>query len=180
MATRLTSVCLLFLLCIACKNRLERHGELFAEVMKTPGGLFRGLNLGDSPDVVQQEETGTPTEQNENSITYEMSIGGTGTCKITYNFENNGLYEILVEAGFEKSRDGLDLLAGFREYFNEKYGPYTEERGSLVWEIKSKGPENGIILEMTDESEFSDFGLWSLAIYKPAAQSKRTDSLMVN
>ena len=34
----------------ACKGRLEKHGEAFAELIKNDEGVFRGLNIGDSQD----------------------------------------------------------------------------------------------------------------------------------
>jgi hypothetical protein len=180
MKLRLMPVFVLLVLVGSCKNRLEKHGELFSDLMKSPDGLFRGIHMGDSPDLVQQTETGSITSIDSTAISYEVHVGGSGTCTITYGFENQGVYEIITEATFEHTKDGLDLLTGFREYFNELYGPYEKERGNLVWKVKGKGPDSGTILEMTDESEFTDFGLWSLSIYKPGSAAIEAEGLMIN
>lgn len=181
MPLRTGFLCLLLLMAGSCKNRLQKHGELFSDLMKSSDGIFRGLHLGDSPDIVQQAETITPTEEDNASLMYEMQLGGSGTCKIIYGFENKHLFEILAEASFENQKDGLEMLYGFRDYFNEKYGPYEKERGNLVWKVKGNGEDAGAILEMTDESEFSYLGLWSLSIYKPLISNEvAADSLIIN
>jgi len=163
----------------ACKNHLEKHGELFTELMKSPDGVFRGVHLGDSQDAVQQAETLTPVETSPDALTYETNLGNSGDCKIIYGFENGKLFEIQVESNFENPNEGLQMLQGFRDYFNEQYGPYEKERGNLVWKMKSPGPDMGGILEMTDETEFGDFGMWSLSIYRPGTISPGNDSLSI-
>jgi len=149
----------------ACKGRLEKHGEAFAELIKNDEGIFRGLNIGDSQDAVQDAEGMAPTESDANLLTYEGKTGETGNYNIKYGFESGKLYEILVEADFDKVEEGQKMLVGFRDYFNEKYGPYEKEGGYLVWNIANGTNNQPVTIEMVDESEFADFKQWSLSIY---------------
>ncbi len=149
----------------ACKGRLEKHGEAFAELIKNDEGVFRGLNIGDSQDKVQEAEGIAPSESGDKLLSYEGKTGETGNYNIKYGFESDKLYEILVEAEFDKLEEGQKMLVGFREYFNEKYGPYEKEGGYLVWNIANAGSNQPVTIEMVDESEFADFKQWSLSIY---------------
>lgn len=179
MIRRIALVATALLLISGCKNRLEKHGELFAGLMKNPDGLFRGVHIGDSSDRVQQEEGTAPSENTEGVLTYELSIGESGTCTIRYGFENDRLYEIIVDASFEEREEGLKLLTGFRDYLNSVYGPYEKERGTLVWNVLIPGPDQGSTFEMVDESEYSDFGQWSLVIYRHPAGAPVSNSFSI-
>jgi hypothetical protein len=148
-----------------CKGRLEKHGEAFAELIKNDEGIFRGINIGDSQDAVQDIEGIAPIETDENLLSYEGKTGETGNYNIKYGFESGKLYEILVSADFDKLEEGQKMLVGFREYFNEKYGPYEKEGGYLVWNIANGSNNQPVTIEMVDESEYADFKQWSLSIY---------------
>lgn len=162
----------------SCSGQLEKHGELFAEFMKNDDGVFRGVNIGDNMNQVENTEGSAPSDESNNSMrSYEGSIGESGSYVVRYGFENGKVYEILVESSFDENKEGLLLITGFRGFFNEKYGDFEKEAGYLVWKTKSAEHSPNCVIEMVDENEFADFGQFSLSIYREPNTSQK-DSLI--
>jgi len=155
----------LVLIFSGCRGKIYTYGESFAELMKNDDGLFRGVNIGDSPEEIQQSEGSGPAESSDDLITYNGPIGDLGTYTIRYGFENGRLFEILVDATFDERQEGQKMLLGFRDYFNDTFGPFQKESGFLVWRTKPGAKNQDVRIEMVDESEFADFGNWSLSMY---------------
>jgi len=153
----------LFLL-FACGGKLQMHGELFSQLMITEKGLFRGVQLGEARSKILLAEQEAPVEEDELFLKYSGNLGETGIWNIRYGFEEDQLYDILVDAEFADTSEGLQLLRGFRSYFNDRYGLYIKEGGYLVW--KGNPDDNAdSVIEMIDESELVDFGQFSLSFY---------------
>lgn len=148
----------------SCSDNLSKYGDLFAQFMLTEEGLFRGLELGYSYDKVSQIEEIAPEKSDSDFMLFSGVIGKSGVYSIRYGFEEAKLFEILVDAEFSDIEEGLKLLKGFRDYFNDRYGLYIKDGGYLVWKGNSKDNPDSVI-EMTDESEFSDFGQLFLSFY---------------
>ena len=158
----------------SCSGQLEKHGELFAEFMKNDDGVFRGVNIGDDMTQVENAEGTAPSDDsNTNLRSYEGSIGESGTYVVRYGFENEKVFEILVESSFDENKEGLKMISGFRDFFNEKYGDFEKEAGYLVWKTKSTEHSPNCVIEMVDESEFADFGQFSLSIYREPLASQK-------
>ena len=158
----------------SCSGQLEKHGELFAEFMKNDDGVFRGVNIGDDMTQVENAEgTATSDDSNTNLRSYDGSIGESGTYVVRYGFENGKVFEILVESSFDENKEGLKMISGFRDFFNEKYGDFEKEAGYLVWKTKSTEHSPNCVIEMVDESEFADFGQFSLSIYREPLASQK-------
>jgi hypothetical protein len=177
MAALKFSIFVLAIFLVSCTGQLEKHGELFAEFMKNEDGVFRGVNIGDSVDQVESAEGTAPLESSKNLHSYEGTIGESGNYVVRYGFENGKVYEILVESSFDENKEGLKMISGFRDFFNEKYGDFEKEAGYLVWKTKSTEHSPNCVIEMVDESEFADFGQFSLSIYREPNTTQK-DSLI--
>jgi hypothetical protein len=177
MAALKFSIFVLAIFLVSCAGQLEKHGELFAEFMKNEDGVFRGVNIGDSVDQVESAEGTAPLESSKNLHSYEGTIGESGNYVVRYGFENGKVYEILVESSFDENKEGLKMISGFRDFFNEKYGDFEKEAGYLVWKTKSTEHSPNCVIEMVDESEFADFGQFSLSIYREP-NTPQKDSLI--
>lgn len=177
MATLKFSVFVLTVFLVSCSGQLDKHGELFAEFMKNEDGVFRGVNIGDSVNQVESEEGTAPIESSKNLHSYEGTIGESGNYAVRYGFENGKVFEILVECSFDENQEGVKLLNGFRDFFIEKYGAFDKDAGYLVWKTKSSADTPVCIIEMIDESEFADFGQFSLSIYRERLSTQQ-DSLV--
>jgi hypothetical protein len=177
MAALKFSIFVLAIFLVSCNGQLEKHGELFAEFMKNEDGVFRGVNIGDSVDQVESAEGTAPLESSKNLHSYEGTIGESGNYVVRYGFENGKVYEILVESSFDENKEGLKMISGFRDFFIEKYGDFEKEAGYLVWKTKSTEHSPNCVIEMVDESEFADFGQFSLSIYREP-NTPQKDSLI--
>jgi hypothetical protein len=166
---------LLLLLIWSCKGNLEKYGEDFATLMRSPHGLFRDCELGDSPDRVRQNEGTAPAASSDNSLSYEGRLNETADYLIQYGFENQKLYEILVEVNFQNPAEGTTLLKGCRDFFNARYGNYSSGNGYMVWAAHSGGAKARI--EMVDENQLSDFGQFSLNFYKENPETGENPNL---
>ena len=168
MRSPIFSSVIIILFLAACQGRLSKYGEEFAELMQENDGLFRGVNIGDTREQVVQAEGGEGAENTDQQLVYEGPVGEAGTYTIRYTFENDHLFEILVEASFEQTENGRKMLLGFRNYFNDQYGPYGKEAGYLVWKTPAGAVNQDVTIEMTDESEYTELKQWSLSIYHQA------------
>jgi hypothetical protein len=158
------SIFLFMLLLASCGGKLQKHGELFSELMITEKGLFRGVQLGEERSKIIASEQEAPVEEGDEFLKYSGKLGESGIWNIRYGFEENLLYDILIDAEFADTSEGLQLLRGFRSYFNDRYGLYIKEGGYLVW--KGNPDDNAdSVIEMIDESELVDFGQFSLSFY---------------
>jgi hypothetical protein len=156
---------LLLLLSVgACKRSLEKYGEDFASIMKNDDGLFRGVNIGDTQDQVQQTERAAPASFTENVLTYEGQINETSEYAIRYGFENGSLFEIIVDATFEDTDDGVKVIKGFKEFFTERYGMFKLGSGFCVWDVKTNVAD--VHIELVDDGEYASFGQFSLNFHK--------------
>lgn len=165
MRTRFLIPCLLLIVTVgACKRNLEKHGEDFASLMKNDDGLFRGVNIGDTQDQVQQAEREAPSSFTENVLTYEGQINESSDFAIRYGFENGKLYEIIVDATFEETEQGVKVINGFKNFFTERYGPYILGNGFCVWDIKTNS--SNVHIELVDDTEYDSFGQFSLNFHK--------------
>lgn len=165
MPTRFLISCLLLIVTVsACKRNLEKYGEDFASLMKNDDGLFRGVNIGDTQDQVQQTERDAPASFTDNVLTYEGQINETSDYAIRYGFENGSLYEIIVDATFEETDQGVKVIKGFKEYFTEHYGVFILGNGFCVWDVKTNVAN--VHIELVDDSEYDSFGQFSLNFHK--------------
>ncbi len=175
MRKRILIPCLLLIVTVsACKRSLEKHGEDFASLMKNDDGLFRGVNIGDTQDQVQQAEREAPSSFTENVLTYEGQINEASDYSIRYGFENGSLYEIIVDATFEETDQGVKVIHGFKSYFTERYGAFILGNGFCVWDVKTSTAN--VHIELVDDSEYDSFGQFSLNFHKqndPAIQSSK-------
>ena len=169
MPSKIFPICFFVLIAFsACQSRITKYGEEFSQLMMEDDGVFRGINIGDTKDQVMQTEVKSPSQSTESQLIYEGLIGENDEYTIKYGFENNRLFEILVEVSFSETADGQKMLNGFRAYFDEKYGPFNKEGGYLVWKTPDGPVNKDVTIEMTDESEFQDFKNWTLSIYHQA------------
>jgi hypothetical protein len=166
----LTAFFISMLLLVSCRGNLQKHGELFAEIMITEKGLFRGVQLGEERNKILTAEQEPPAEEGASFLKYSGTVGESGSWNIRYGFEDDLLYDILFDAEFADTSEGMGLLRGFKSYFNDRYGLYIKEGGYLVWKGNPQDNSDSVI-EMTDESEFGVFGQFSLSFYPQPTKS---------
>jgi hypothetical protein len=151
-------------LAASCKNSLDRYGEEFHSLMRYDEGLFRGANIGDSQIKVRDNEGLAPSTFSENTLTFEGGINAHAKYIVNYGFEEDRLFEISTEVKTDSSGNSASLNQAFVQYYTNQFGAPVSDRGFLVWSI----PMNNEIvqIEMSDEGEAEETGIWTLNIYK--------------
>jgi hypothetical protein len=99
------------------------------------GGDFRGSNMGDLPVEVMENEGSRAVYTMPDELVYRINSEKKDSTwyEISYNFNEQGLYNIDLEV-VAKSRDLLSkVLDDFVIYYTSKYGPATNDQGVLLW-----------------------------------------------
>jgi hypothetical protein len=148
----------------SCKNSLDRYGEDFHSFMRYDEGLFRGANIGDNQEKVRSNEGLAPSTFDENTLTFTGGINAHARYTVNYGFEEDKLFEISTEVKTDSTGNSANLNRAFVQYYTNQFGTPASDRGFLVWTI----PMNNEIvqIEMSDEGEAEETGIWSLYIYK--------------
>jgi hypothetical protein len=148
----------------SCKNSLDRYGEDFHSFMRYDEGLFRGANIGDNQEKVRSNEGLAPSSFDENTLTFAGGINAHAKYTVNYGFEEDKLFEISAEVKTDSVGNSTGLNQAFVQYYTNQFGAPVSDRGFLVWTI----PMNNEIvqIEMSDEGEAEETGIWTLNIYK--------------
>lgn len=131
---------------LACQ---ENNNSNAAEdiVRADQGGDFRGVNIGDERDVVMSMENAETVHSMPDELIYRVYPNGTDSAwyDITYNFDNQGLYDISLDV-FPKDSSGMQSLKqNFINYYKERYGECKQSNGFCAWRALTS---NGHIVDI--------------------------------
>lgn len=139
-------------------------------ILGSNDGVFRGVNLGDSIVTVWRKETLKPIETDSGYLYYEYLLLDTiGSYNITYNFDEQGLYEIQSYIFINDAANTEMVLNGLKKHFDKYYASTQADMGFNAWSVKSD-KVGAVKINLSDES--NDFtienapGKLSLWIYK--------------
>jgi hypothetical protein len=108
------------------------------EIMKiTERGDFRGVEMGDWPADVLDKEGRDFIYSMPDELTYRIPLEEKDSTwyEITYNFSEDGLYDIVLEI-FPKNSAQLDSLAtDFSAFYSSKYGQPESESNYHEWKF---------------------------------------------
>jgi hypothetical protein len=92
------------------------------------GGDFRGVNIGDERQVVLEKEGAHTVYSMPDELVYRIPSKSKDSTwyEISYNFNDDGLYNINLEI-YSKESKQLELLkSDFEQYYLAKYGGSTQ------------------------------------------------------
>jgi hypothetical protein len=139
-------VCCAIVLC-ACSD----HGSDTAssKILRTEqGGDFRGVHIGDQPELVKSKENARSVYSMPDELVYRMNPTGEDSTwyEISYNFNKDGLYNINLEV-FPTNEDVKKSIHDeFMSYYISKYGECKYFEGYCQWRALS---ENGHVVSIT-------------------------------
>jgi hypothetical protein len=136
------------------KQNLSAYGKVVSSVLLKGQGTFRGFNLGDALDSVQNKEQQKPIEKDENFLYYEYLIDSSSSFNITYNFDEQGLSEIQSDIFLMENKSNEEIVNSFRDYFSAYFGEGESQKGFWVWTVQSQ-KYGTVRINLSDES--SDF-----------------------
>lgn len=120
-------------------EKILRHSE---------GGDFRGVNIGDDRESVQRTENGASVYMMPDELVYRIDPSGADSTwyEISYNFNQQGLYDINMEI-YPKDDSGFRVLKNeFASYYLARYGECKYFNGYCQWRAMT---DNGHIVSIT-------------------------------
>jgi hypothetical protein len=128
------------------QNSQEVNAELILK--NAQEGDFRGVNIGDKPEDVRSTEDAETVYSMPDELVYRIPPNSKDSTwyEISYNFNQQGLYDINLEI-YPKDERGMDALKkNFVDHYIEKYGECTMQNGYCSWRAMT---ENGHIVSIT-------------------------------
>ena len=138
------TVCLVLL---ACRN--NANGNEAEEIVRADrGGDFRGVRIGDQREVVLKTETAQTVYNMPDELIYRAYPDGKDSTwyEITYNFNNQGLYDISLDVFPTTSSRMQTMKQNFVAYYKERYGECKQTNGFCTWRAMT---DNGHIVDIT-------------------------------
>jgi hypothetical protein len=141
---------------LSCNNSPDKKQgasapEQYTEQILQPnkGGDFRGVSIGDQPTNVLQSEGRETVYSMPDELVYRIPISQKDSTfyEVSYNFNQQGLYDINLEIFAPDHRVLQTLADEFREHYRKKYGPESSgQHRTMGWRVMTS---NGSIVSIT-------------------------------
>jgi hypothetical protein len=141
---------------LSCRNNTQspntpaRSSASSEQILQSSkGGDFRGVSIGDQPQSVIQAEGRETVYSMPDELVYRIPINQHDSTyyEVSYNFNQQGLYDINLEI-FAPNEVVLQTLAAeFRDHYRKKYGAETSDQHRVMgWRVMTS---NGSIVGIT-------------------------------
>lgn len=137
---------------------------LLDEIVRSPDGVFRGLNLNASPEDIKTLENVSPSEEAEEHIYYEFKADSTTNYSIDYTFSQDSLEEISVQINTNDLELGSYLFCDLKDYYANKLPNPREDKGQVVYNCFA-GQRKPFVISLSDNSSPTK-GIINMVIYK--------------
>lgn len=169
------SLAFLVLLAVACGDRKKEtavakprifpgYHLLLDEIIRSPKGVFRGIDLNTSPETIKSMETETPAEDSEGHIYYEYKADSLTDYSIDYTFSKDSLEEINVQINTNDLDLSSYLFCDLKDYYANKLPNPKEDKGYVVYNC-FEGQRKPFVVSLSDNSSPSK-GIINMVIYK--------------
>jgi hypothetical protein len=167
--------CSLFILVFtACKEEkkeppqkrrvFEGYHVLLDEIVRTPHGLLRGIDLNEPSDSIKITEKVPPVEANEDHLYYEFTADSLTDYSIDYQLRNDSLEEISVQINTNDLELSSYLFCDLKDYYAAKLPNPREDKGYVVYNC-FEGQRKPFVVSLSDNSTPSK-GIINMLIYK--------------
>ena len=117
----------------------EKDNIYFSQIIKTNKGIIRGVNLNDKKKQIKKKERKRAIITETNAILeYEYLLKEKGTYVVTYQFDQQGCYEIDVDIYLASADFINEAQKTLDAFFRDKYGIPTQGDSLLIWKNKEK------------------------------------------
>lgn len=141
--------------CFACGSEPENKSSADEILRASEPGDFRGVNMGDKPGDVLRKEGKDYVYSLPDELTYRIPLSRQDSTwyEITYNFSEDGLYDISLEIFPRSDSQRTRLTADFSKLYIERYGQPLIDGHYSEWKVMTA--KNGRIVKiiMTDSLE---------------------------
>lgn len=118
--------------------------------------LFRGSNIGDSPDHVRNSEKSRIVEDSDTLLHYQSTYtfeSGLSDVEVYYTFDEFGLFEIQVDFYPRNEEAPSKLMAQLENYMTTRFGDPKELGTAKRWTTNST---TNSLVEITLSNESAD------------------------
>lgn len=139
------SIPICFVLLSSCQE--NNPVDTTKEILRSDkGGDFRGVHIGDDPTKVIRTENASSVYSMPDELVYRMQPDDDSTWyEISYNFNDQGLYNINMEI-YPVNDDKFNVLRKeFIEYYDSRYGACQTYQDYCQWRTLT---ENGHIVSI--------------------------------
>jgi len=137
---------------------------LLDEIIRAKVGVFRGINLNTSSQVITSIENEAPTEVSENHLYFEYKADSITDYSIDYTLENDSLEEISLQINCNDLELTTYLFCDLRDYYANKLPNPTEDKGYVVYNC-FEGQRKPFVVTLSDNSSPTK-GIINMVIYK--------------
>lgn len=142
----------------------EGYHILLDEIVRSPKGIFRGINLDTCADSIKYAESVAPTEASEEHLYYEYTADSLTNYSIDYTLENDSLEEISVQINTKDLDLANYLFCDLKDYYANKLPNPTEDKGYVIYNC-FEGQRKPFVVSLSDNSSPVQ-GIINMVIYK--------------
>lgn len=137
---------------------------LLDEIIRSPEGVFRGINLNTKSEDIKKIETVAPSEASDSHLYFEYKADSLTNYSIDYTFNRDSLEEINVQINTNDLELSSYLFCDFKDYYANKLPNPTEDKGYVVYNC-FEGQRKPFVVSLSDNSSPSK-GIINMVIYK--------------
>jgi hypothetical protein len=137
---------------------------LLDEIVRSPEGVFRGINLNAKPEAIKKIEKVAPSEASEGHIYFEYKADSLTNYSIDYTFNKDSLEEINVQINTNDLELSSYLFCDLKDYYANKLPNPKEDKGYIVYNC-FEGQRKPFVVSLSDNSSPSK-GIINMVIYK--------------
>jgi hypothetical protein len=137
---------------------------LLDEIIRSPEGVFRGINLNTRSEDIKKIEPESPAEASAGHLYFEYKADSLTDYSIDYTLNNDSLEEINVQINTNDLELSSYLFCDLKDYYANKLPNPTEDKGYVVYNC-FEGQRKPFVVSLTDNSSPSK-GIINMVIYK--------------
>ena len=137
---------------------------LLDEIIRSPEGVFRGIDLNTNIETIKKVESVLPSEASEDHLYYEFEADSLTNYSIDYVFNRDSLEEISVQINSNDLELSSYLFCDLKDYYANKLPNPTEDKGYVVYNC-FEGQRKPFVVSLSDNSSPSK-GIINMVIYK--------------
>lgn len=172
---KLIAICFLALLIVACNNTekpkvvakpriFPQYNVALDELIRTPDGVIRGINLNSKAEVIKNVETATPKEIAPGQLYFEYTLDSLTNYSVAYTLQKDSLEEVSVQVNCNDLDVSSKIFNDLKDYYEKKLPNPMEDQGQVVYNC-FEGQRKPFVVSLSDNSTPAK-GIINLVIYK--------------
>jgi hypothetical protein len=134
------------------------------EIIRTPEGVIRGINLNSKADAIKKAETALPKEAEPGHLYFEYLLDSLTDYSVAYTLQKDSLEEVNVQINCKDMDISSKIFSDLKDYYEKKLPNPTEDKGYVVYNC-FEGQRKPFVVTLSDNSTPVK-GIINLVIYK--------------